>query len=65
MNDDHGNVLINSFFEELDNVRVIRVLGFSLCENLKRGHGFEADMSATSAFYTWPTHLGRQLDTVI
>ena len=57
MNDDHGNVLINTLFEELDNVRVVRVLGFSLCENLKRGHGFEADMSATSAmsaFETWP-----------
>ena len=40
MNDDDGNVLINSFFEELDNVRVVRVLGFSLCENLKRGHWF-------------------------
>ena len=40
MNDDDGNVLIDSFFEELDNVRVVRVLGFSLCENLKRGHWF-------------------------
>ena len=49
MNDDHGNVLINTLFEESDNVRVVGVLGFSLCENLKRGHGFEADMSATSA----------------
>ena len=49
MNDDHGNALINTLFEESDNVRVVRVLGFSLCENLKRGHGFEADMSATSA----------------
>ena len=46
MNDDHGNVLINTLFEESDNVRV---LGFSLRENLKHGHGFEADMSATSA----------------
>ena len=26
----------------------VRILGFSLCENLKRGHGLEADMSATS-----------------
>ena len=49
MNDDHGNVLINTFFEELDNVRDVRVLGFSLYENLKRGHGFGADVSALSA----------------
>ena len=53
MNDDDGNVLINSFFKELDNVRVVRVLGFSLCENLKRGHGFEADMSAMSPMSTF------------
>ena len=37
-----GNILINTFFEELDDVRV--------CENLKQGHGFWADMSAMSAF---------------
>ena len=49
MNDDRGNVLINTFFEELNNVRDVRVLGFSLCENLKRGHGFRVDMSAMSA----------------
>ena len=48
MNDDHENMLINTFFEELDDVGDVRVLGFSLCENLKCGHGFEADMSATS-----------------
>ena len=47
MNDDHGNVLINTLFEESDKVRV---LGFSLCESLKRGHGFEVDMSVMSAF---------------
>ena len=57
MNENHENILINTFFEELDNVRDVRVLDFSLCENLKRGHGFGADMSATSAmstFYAWP-----------
>ena len=53
MNDDHENILITTFFEELDNVRDVRILGFSPCENLKRGHGFGADiyaMSAMSAF---------------
>ena len=40
VNDDHENILSNTFFEELDNVRDVRVLGLSLCENLKRGHGF-------------------------
>ena len=49
MNDDHESILINTFFEELDNVRDVLVLGFSLCENLKRGNGFGAEMSATSA----------------
>ena len=46
MNDDHENILINIFFEGLDNVRI---LDFPLCENLKRGHGFGVDMSAMSA----------------
>ena len=40
MNDDHGNVLIKTFFEELDNIRDVRVLGFSLYQNLKRDIGF-------------------------
>ena len=34
MNDGHENIIINTFFEELDNVRDVRVLGFSLCKNL-------------------------------
>ena len=46
MNDDHENILINTFVKELDNVRI---LGFSLCENLILGHECGADMSATSA----------------
>ena len=54
MNDDHGNLLINTFSEELGNVRDVRVLGFSLGEDLKRGHGFGADMSATSAMSVMP-----------
>ena len=49
MNDDHENILTRAFFEELDNVRDVHVLGFSLCENLKCGHGFGADMSVMSA----------------
>ena len=48
MNDNHGNVLINPFLEELENVHDVRVLGFSLCENLKGGHGFGLGMSTTS-----------------
>ena len=50
MNDDHENILINTFFEELDNVRDVCVLDFSQCEDLKCGHGFRADMSAMSVF---------------
>ena len=28
MNDDHENILVNTFFEELDNVRDVRVFRF-------------------------------------
>ena len=49
MTDDRGNVLINTFFEELDNVRDVHVLGFYIGKNLKRGHEFRADMSAMPA----------------
>ena len=37
-NKDQKAYRLNTFFGELDNVRDVRVLGFSLYQNLKRGH---------------------------
>ena len=40
MTDDRGNMLIDTFFEELDSVRDVHVLGFCIGKNLKFGHWF-------------------------
>ena len=53
MNDDHESILITTFFEELDDVCDVRILGFSPCENLKRGNGFGADTYATSVMFAF------------
>ena len=58
-------ILIDAFCEELDNVHDVRVLCFSLCENLKRCHAFGVDMSAMSAMSAFYYYLNTRTTTNI